>query len=57
MRRLNVVGELPGYADADITNAAEIAQHSGFSELGRFAAMRRVMPGFDVLSVTYLHDS
>jgi AraC-like DNA-binding protein len=45
LRRLNVARGLLRHADPDITSVAEIARRSGFSELGRFAAIYRTAFG------------
>jgi AraC-like DNA-binding protein len=45
LRRLNVARGLLRHADPDTTSVAEIARRSGFSELGRFAAIYRMAFG------------
>ena len=45
LRRLNVARGLLRHADPDTTSVAEIARRSGFSELGRFAAIYRTAFG------------
>jgi AraC-like DNA-binding protein len=45
LRRLNVARGLLRHADPDTTSVAEIARRSGFSELGRFAAIYRMAVG------------
>jgi AraC-like DNA-binding protein len=45
LRRLNVARGLLRRADPDATTVAEIARRSGFSELGRFAAIYRMAFG------------
>ena len=45
LHRLNVARGLLRHANPDITSVAEIARRSGFSELGRFAAMYRMAFG------------
>jgi AraC-like DNA-binding protein len=45
LRRLNVARGLLRHADLDTTTVAEIARRSGFSELGRFAAIYRMAFG------------
>jgi AraC-like DNA-binding protein len=45
LRRLNVARGLLRHADPDTTSVAKIARRSGFSELGRFAAIYRTAFG------------
>jgi AraC-like DNA-binding protein len=45
LRRLNITRRLLRDADPDATTVAEIARRSGFSELGRFAAIYRMAFG------------
>jgi AraC-like DNA-binding protein len=45
LRRLNVARRLLRHADPDTTSVAEVARRSGFSELGRFAAIYRAAFG------------
>jgi AraC-like DNA-binding protein len=45
LRRLNVARRLLRHADPDTTSVAEVARRSGFSELGRFAAIYRTAFG------------
>jgi AraC-like DNA-binding protein len=45
LRRLNVARRLLRHADPGTTSVAEIARRSGFSELGRFAAIYRAAFG------------